>query len=186
MNLACRTSRLAHKFSRTFGSSPGSSSLTLPELLSQFSLPVSLGDIKDMISNEVSPVIRTILTRPDTPTQLADVIHHIFLFFFFFSLQKIVEMAVWLLQHKQIIQLHTYVYIVPTTISLDDSLVGGGHTPVTTSSVLLDSGSVKSQEECPSRSKKEKLLAHLTDEERSSILSTAAAADDDDLEEFGR
>ena len=46
------TSRLAHKFSRAFCTS--SESLSLPEILSQFSLPVSLGDIKEAVPDEVS------------------------------------------------------------------------------------------------------------------------------------
>ena len=102
-------------------------------------------------------------------------------------------MTVWLLQHKQIIQLHTYVYIVPTTASLDDSMSSieqargsGDHTPVTTPTVLSDSGSVKSQEEYMSRSKKEEILAHLSPDERLSVLNTTAALDDEDLEEFAR
>lgn len=100
-------------------------------------------------------------------------------------------MTVWLLQHKQIIQLHTYVYIVPTSPSLDDSSssagqVRGDHASMTTPTILSDSGSVKSQEDYMSRSKKEELLAHLSEEERHSVLSTSAAGDDEDLEEFAR
>ena len=99
------------------------------------------------------------------------------------------EMTVWLLQHKQIIQLHTYVYIVPTTASLDDSLSSEGqirnsrdHTPVTTPTIMSDTGSVKSQDEYSKR----ELLNHLSPEERRSVLNTSAAADEEDLEEFAR
>lgn len=64
---------LSRSFSETFSDS------TLAELLSDFSLPVSLGELKQKFMDD----------------------------------DRIIKMVVWLLQYRQITQLHTYVYIVP-------------------------------------------------------------------------
>ena len=107
-------------------------------------------------------------------------------------------MTVWLLQHKQIIQLHTYVYIVPTMhTGLDNESSLGMHGGVTTDHTptllagkhgeLSDSGSNRSSADgLVDVVKAEELLVHLSLDERRSILSTSAAADEDDLEEFAR
>lgn len=107
-------------------------------------------------------------------------------------------MTVWLLQHKQIIQLHTYVYIVPTIpVAMDDAMSPGfpgrvikdlTPTPVTDKyRKMSDSSSSKlSADGMAGLPKWEELMAHLSPEERRSILNTSAAADEDDLEEFAR
>ena len=68
-------SMLSRNFSSTF------TAFTLAEFLSNFSLPISLGDLKELFENEVN--FRNITN----------------IFF-----QEVIEMVVWLLQHKQIVQ----------------------------------------------------------------------------------
>ncbi|XP_064405826.1 GATOR1 complex protein NPRL3-like isoform X4 [Halichondria panicea] len=100
----------------------------LADILSNFSLPVPLGDIKDIIDDET--------------------------------------IVIWLLQHKQIVQLHTYVYIVPNEAEPPKI---NGNSP--------KKGDALKQSE---------LLSHLTPVEKNCVLQTTAASNSDDLEEFAR
>lgn len=85
--MLCSDSVLSRKFSSTFAE------FTLAEFLSHFSLPVSLGDLKELFENEVGSTIIILLFV---------IIVMVTIFF-----QEVIEMVVWLLQHKQIVQVRT-------------------------------------------------------------------------------
>lgn len=107
-------------------------------------------------------------------------------------------MVVWLLQYRQITQLHTYVYIVPLiqmahlpgSFSPTSSGFGSDHTAFDSAPFSLrplsrssDSGQT---DESGEQIIEAALLQHLSQEEKQSVLQTMAAADIDDLELFAR
>lgn len=169
-------SKLFKEFSRSFPHH------TLGSILSNFSLPISLGELKQQL----------------------------------FLDESIVRIVAWLLRHTQIVQLHTYVYIVPSVSPLlvhpppppsssspPSSGLGSDlnhfndvlHIPDPTSSTggSVDSGHAESgvgvQEARllqPLSPAERELWQALPAAERHHILDTAAAYDSHDLKLFAR
>ncbi|XP_068381296.1 GATOR1 complex protein NPRL3 isoform X4 [Eschrichtius robustus] len=79
----CLYSPLAEQFSRQFPSHD------LPSVLAKFSLPVSLSEFR----NPLAPAVQEVSGLPVLQTQL-------------------IQMVVWMLQHRLLVQLHTYVCLM--------------------------------------------------------------------------
>ncbi|XP_030434792.1 GATOR complex protein NPRL3 isoform X8 [Gopherus evgoodei] len=190
-------SPLAEEFSCQF---PGHD---LPSVLSKFSLPVSLSEFKNPLAPPVQecghqnwtqyPVM--VASMPCTETQL-------------------IQMVIWMLQHRLLIQLHTYVCLMVPPNEEDfraqdedmpfSARVGGRSlstpnalsfgSPTSSDDMTLTSPSMdnSSAELIPggdsplNKRMTENLLASLSEHEREAILNVPAAQNPEDLRMFAR
>ncbi|XP_030434779.1 GATOR complex protein NPRL3 isoform X2 [Gopherus evgoodei] len=193
----CLYSPLAEEFSCQF---PGHD---LPSVLSKFSLPVSLSEFKNPLAPPVQecghqnwtqyPVM--VASMPCTETQL-------------------IQMVIWMLQHRLLIQLHTYVCLMVPPNEEDfraqdedmpfSARVGGRSlstpnalsfgSPTSSDDMTLTSPSMdnSSAELIPggdsplNKRMTENLLASLSEHEREAILNVPAAQNPEDLRMFAR
>ncbi|CAI8045756.1 GATOR complex protein NPRL3 [Geodia barretti] len=100
---------------------------------------------------------------------------------------KTIQMVVWLLRHRQITQLHTYVYIVPSlssppTGAISPTSPSNGHNLNTSHH---DSHGEHSDEDIE-QSLQEEMRRHLSVQEYQCVMHTSAATDYDDLALFVR
>ncbi|XP_068381295.1 GATOR1 complex protein NPRL3 isoform X3 [Eschrichtius robustus] len=181
----CLYSPLAEQFSRQFPSHD------LPSVLAKFSLPVSLSEFR----NPLAPAVQEVSGLPVLQTQL-------------------IQMVVWMLQHRLLVQLHTYVCLmaspsedeprpreddVPLTtrvggrsLSTPNALSFGSPTSsddMTLTSPSMDNSSAEllpSGDSPLNRRMTENLLASLSEHERAAILSVPAAQNPEDLRMFAR
>ncbi|XP_066131581.1 GATOR1 complex protein NPRL3 isoform X3 [Saccopteryx bilineata] len=186
----CLYSPLAEQFSLQFPSHD------LPSVLAKFSLPVSLSEFR----NPLAPPVQEVIHAHGTPL--------------FPCLTQLIQMVVWMLQHRLLVQLHTYVCLmaspsqdeprpredeVPFTtrvggrsLSTPNALSFGSPTSSDDMTLTSPSMDTSSAELLPSgdsplnRRMTESLLASLSEHERAAILSVPAAQNPEDLRMFAR
>ncbi|KAM8780147.1 GATOR1 complex protein NPRL3 isoform 5-T5 [Rhynchonycteris naso] len=186
----CLYSPLAEQFSLQFPSHD------LPSVLAKFSLPVSLSEFR----NPLAPPVQEVIHTHGTPL--------------FPCLTQLIQMVVWMLQHRLLVQLHTYVCLmaspsqdephpredeVPFTtrvggrsLSTPNALSFGSPTSSDDMTLTSPSMDTSSAELLPSgdsplnRRMTESLLASLSERERAAILSVPAAQSPEDLRMFAR
>nr|XP_058895193.1 GATOR complex protein NPRL3 isoform X2 [Kogia breviceps] len=93
---------------------------------------------------------------------------------------QLIQMVVWMLQHRLLVQLHTYVCLMASPTSSDD---------MTLTSPSMDNSSAEllpSGDSPLNRRMTENLLASLSEHERAAILSVPAAQNPEDLRMFAR
>ncbi|XP_057343826.1 GATOR complex protein NPRL3 isoform X2 [Manis pentadactyla] len=191
----CLYSPLAEQFSRQFPAHD------LPSVLAKFSLPVSLSEFRNPLTPPVQEAMALVvpagpgLSLPVPQTQL-------------------IQMVVWMLQRRLLLQLHTYVRLmvspsedephpreddVPFTarvggrsLSTPNALSFGSPTSsddMTLTSPSMDNSSAEllpSGDSPLNRRMTENLLASLSEHERAAILSVPAAQNPEDLRMFAR
>ncbi|XP_059572326.1 GATOR1 complex protein NPRL3 isoform X1 [Alligator mississippiensis] len=190
----CLYSPLADRFSCQF---PGHD---LPSVLSKFSLPVSLSEFK----NPLAPPIQEASSATRLLHQTAQ----------FGEETQLIQMVIWMLQHRLLIQLHTYVCLMVSPIEEDfraqdedmpfTTRVGGRSlstpnalsfgSPTSSDDMTLTSPSMdnSSAELIPggdsplNKRMTENLLASLSEHEREAILNVSAAQNPEDLRMFAR
>ncbi|EPY85319.1 nitrogen permease regulator 3-like protein isoform 1 [Camelus ferus] len=205
----CLYSPLAEQFSCQFPSHD------LPSVLAKFSLPVSLSEFRNPLAPPVQEnlLIQEDLDRtgpgcfgPWLPPGLGLTLP---------VLQtQLIQMVVWMLQHRLLVQLHTYVCLmaspsedeprpreddVPFTtrvggrsLSTPNALSFGSPTSsddMTLTSPSMDNSSAEllpSGDSPLNRRMTENLLASLSEHERAAILSVPAAQNPEDLRMFAR
>ncbi|KAM9599275.1 GATOR1 complex protein NPRL3 isoform 7-T7 [Morphnus guianensis] len=183
----CLYSPLADAFSCQFRGH------NLPSMLSKFSLPVSLSEFKNPLAPPVQEVFNTSFLTLQT---------------------QLIQMVIWMLQHRLLIQLHTYVCLMVPPNEEDfraqdedmpfTARVGGRSlstpnalsfgSPTSSDDMTLTSPSMdnSSAELIPggdsplNKRMTENLLASLLEHEREAILNVPAAQNPEDLRMFAR
>ncbi|XP_035939418.1 GATOR1 complex protein NPRL3 isoform X3 [Halichoerus grypus] len=205
----CLYSPLAEQFSRQFPAHD------LPSVLAKFSLPVSLSEFRNPLAPPVQEVMAPWSSLEGSKAVVGDQPSSAALGLVPPVLQtQLIQMVVWMLQHRLLVQLHTYVCLmaspsedephpreddVPLTarvsgrsLSTPNALSFGSPTSsddMTLTSPSMDNSSAEllpSGDSPLNKRMTENLLASLSEHERAAILSVPAAQNPEDLRMFAR
>ncbi|XP_030882607.1 GATOR complex protein NPRL3 isoform X1 [Leptonychotes weddellii] len=205
----CLYSPLAEQFSRQFPAHD------LPSVLAKFSLPVSLSEFRNPLAPPVQEVMAPWSSLEESKAVVGDQPSSTALGLVPPVLQtQLIQMVVWMLQHRLLVQLHTYVCLmaspsedephpreddVPLTarvsgrsLSTPNALSFGSPTSsddMTLTSPSMDNSSAEllpSGDSPLNKRMTENLLASLSEHERAAILSVPAAQNPEDLRMFAR
>ncbi|XP_032281672.1 GATOR complex protein NPRL3 isoform X1 [Phoca vitulina] len=205
----CLYSTLAEQFSRQFPAHD------LPSVLAKFSLPVSLSEFRNPLAPPVQEVMAPWSSLEGSKAVVGDQPSSAALGLVPPVLQtQLIQMVVWMLQHRLLVQLHTYVCLmaspsedephpreddVPLTarvsgrsLSTPNALSFGSPTSsddMTLTSPSMDNSSAEllpSGDSPLNKRMTENLLASLSEHERAAILSVPAAQNPEDLRMFAR